>query len=457
MNRGPASIAAAAPRPEAWRRYFRLAEHGSTVRRELLAGLTTFTTMAYIIVLNPAILAPTGIAQADLLWATVIATVAGTLLMGLWANLPIGLAPGMGSNVVFAQVLVSKMGVSWQIGLAMVFCNGLLFFLLSMSRWRQRIIEGFPEPIKRGIGLSIGGFIAWLGLSNCGVIYNLPGGGMTIGPLGQPAQLLALAGLLLTPALLTLRVPCALLLGMVAVSVAGLFVPGSDGAPLTATPQAVFALPPFNPQMLFAFDLHGFFTHFSVLLPVTLYFLVSEFFSGTATLFAVTRRANLQAPGLDIPNARAAFSSDALSSVIGAVVGTTTVTAYVESVAGVEAGGRTGLTALVVAGLFAVSILFWPLIHCVPAQASAVALVVVGFLMLRSMGDLDFTQAESAIPPLLMLLVTLVTTDLMAGMAIGCFIYTLIVLARRQWARLTAILIGLDGVFAFYLWVKEAL
>nr|WP_274610523.1 NCS2 family permease [Pseudomonas sp. TH49] len=446
-----------APRITAWRGYFRLAEQGTSARRELLAGLTTFATMAYIVVLNPAILAPTGIAQADLLWATVIATVVGTLLMGLWANLPIGLAPGMGSNVVFAQILVSKMGVSWQIGLAMVLCNGLLFFLLSMSRWRQRIIEGFPEPIKRGIGLSIGGFIAWLGLSNCGLIHSLQGGGITIVPFGQPGQLLALAGLLLAPLLMALRVPCALLMAIVAVTVAGLFVPGSDGTPLTATPLALFALPPFNPQMLFAFDLKGFFAHFSLLLPVTLYFLISEFFSGTATLFAVTRRAHLQAPGQDIPNARAAFSSDALSSMIGAAVGTTTVTAYVESIAGVEAGGRTGLTALVVAGLFAVSIQFWPLIHCVPAQASAVALVMVGFLMLKSIGDLDFTQAETAIPPLLMLLVTLVTTDLMVGMAMGCFIYTLIVLARRQWARLTVILIGLDGVFAFYLWVKDAL
>lgn len=457
MSLGPVSALVAAARPSAWRGFFRLAEQGTTARRELVAGLTTFATMGYIIVLNPAILAPTGIAQADLLWATVIATVVGTLLMGLWANLPIGLAPGMGSNVVFAQVLVSKMGVSWQIGLAMIFCNGLLFFLLSMSRWRQRIIEGFPEPIKQGIGLSIGGFIAWLGLSNCGLIHNLPDSTMTLGPLGQPAQLLALAGLLLTPVLMALRVPCALLLGIVGVSAAGLLVPGSDGMPLTAAPQAVFALPPFNPQMLLAFDLKGFFTHFSLLLPVTLYFLISEFFSGTATLFAVTRRAHLQAPGQDIPNARAAFSSDALSSVIGAAVGTTTVTAYVESIAGVEAGGRTGLTAVVVAGLFAVSILFWPLIHCVPAQASAVALVMVGVLMLKSIGDLEFTQAEMAIPPVLMLLVTLLTTDLMVGMAMGCFSYTVIVLARRQWVRLTAILIGLDGVFAFYLWVKDAL
>lgn len=453
MNRDGVGVALGAG-PAGW---WRLGAQGTTLRRELQAGVTTFVTMAYIVVLNPAILAPTGVAQADLLWATVIAAVVGTLMMALWANLPIALAPGMGSNVLFAQVLVGKMGVSWQIGMAMLLFNGVLFFLIAMTRWRQRIVEGFPEPIKLGMGMSIGGFIAWLGLCNAGLIQPSVEGGWAWRQWDQPATLLALGGILAMPLLRGVGVPCALLVGIVAVSLAGLWVSGADGAPLTATPDVLLALPPFNPEMLLAFDLAVFFGHFLVLLPVTLYFLISEFFSGTATLFAVTRRAGLQGPDGQVPNARAAFSSDALATVVGALVGTTTVTAYVESVAGVEAGGRTGLTALVVAALLALSVLFWPLIRCVPPQATAGVLVMVGASMLAQVRELDRGAPENTLSPLLMLVVTLASGDLMVGMAFGCFLYTSIVLARRQWHRLTTVLLGLDGVFAFYLWVKDTL
>ncbi|MCS4510448.1 NCS2 family permease [Xylophilus ampelinus] len=440
-----------------WRGPFQLEAHGTTVRRELIAGLTTFVTMAYIVVLNPAILAPTGIEPSALLWGTVLAAVLGTLLMAWWANLPIALAPGMGSNAIFAQVLVVKMGVSWQIGLTMVLINGLLFFVIAMTRWRQKIIEGFPDPIKLGIQISIGCFISWLGLRSAGLIAFLPGGGITLGRLDEPATLLAVVGLLLTLMLMARRAAWALLASMLLVSVAGLFVVGRDGVPLTRMPVAFLALPPFNPGMLFAFDLRGYFTHFALLLPISLYFLISEFFSGTATLFAVTRRAGLQLPGQDIPNARAAFSSDALGTVIGAAAGTTTVTAYAESVAGVEAGGRTGLTALCVAALFAVSIFFWPLIRCIPSQASAAALVAVGVLMLEGIRDIDFSIPENSMTPLLMLVVTLATADLMAGMAAGCFVYTLVAVVRGRWKEISLILLGLDAVFAFYLWVKDTL
>ncbi|MFE8646322.1 NCS2 family permease [Sphingomonas sp. NCPPB 2930] len=440
-----------------WLARFQLEAHGTTARRELVAGLTTFVTMAYIVVLNPAILAPTGVAPSDLLWGTVLAAVLGTLLMAWWANLPIALAPGMGSNAIFAQVLVVKMGVSWQIGLTMVLVNGLLFFVIAMTRWRQKIIEGFPEPIKIGIQISIGGFIAWLGLRSAGLIEFLPGVGIALGRLDEPATLLALAGLLLTLMLMARRAAWALLASMLVVSVAGLFVAGRDGVPLTRMPDAFLALPPFNPGMLFAFDIRGYFTHFVLLLPISLYFLISEFFSGTATLFAVTQRAGLLLPGRDFPNARAAFSSDALGTVIGAAAGTTTVTAYAESVAGVEAGGRTGLTALCVAALFAVSIFFWPLIRCIPPQASAAALVAVGVLMLEGVRHIDFSAPENSMPPLLMLVVNLATADLMAGMAMGCFVYTLIGLVRGNRKEIGVILIGLDAVFAFYLWVKDAL
>jgi len=205
-----------------------------------------------------------------------------------------------------------------------------------------------------------------------------------------------------------------------------------------------------------AFDFHEFFTKFLLLLPVTLYFLLSEFFSGTATLFAVTRRANLMTAG-EMPNAKAAFASDALSSIVGAAVGTSTVTAYVESVAGVEAGGRTGLSGVVVAGLFVLALFFGPLIEIIPAQATAPALVLVGLLMMEGLAGLDLTQPEATLPPLSMVLFTVCTGDLMVGLSVGCFVYTLTTAALGQWAKITPMVVGLDAAFVIFLVLRNTI
>lgn len=429
--------------------FFGIRASGSTVGREIIAGLTTFGAMSYVVVVNPAILSATGMDLHALIVTTALAAMVGTLMMALGANLPIALAPGMGSNIVFAQVVVLKLGVSYQTALAMVLVGGCLFVLLSVTRLRERLVQGFPDAIRLGMQCGIGLFIAYLGLKNGGLVVQ-GAHGVSFGPLRQPAVMLVFLGMLGTPVLVALRVPGALLLSILAITLAGLLVPGAGGHPVTSHPQHLLDWPSLPRQMLFAPDFRQFFSHFLVLLPIALYFFLSDFFSATATLIGVTRRAGMMDASGRIPNARRAFTADGAASVVGALLGSSTVVAYVESAAGVEAGGRTGLTSVVVAALFGLSLFFWPVIAVIPPQATAPALVLVGVLMMEGIRDIDTSCPENAIPPILILLLVVVTTDLMMGLASGCFVYTLIVLATRQWRKLTPMLLAVDAVLMLY-------
>jgi AGZA family xanthine/uracil permease-like MFS transporter len=437
--------------------YFEIEQRGSKVSREILAGMTTFAAMSYIVVVNPMILSSTGMDRSALLQATVISAVVGTLVMALWANLPIALAPGMGSNLVFSQVLVTQMGVSWKTGLALVFLNGVVFLLISLMRWREKIISAVPGTIKLGMQSSIGIFIAYLGLKNGGLVVADPQSFIAFAKLSDPAALLAFMGIILTPVLVVLRIPGAFLISIIGITVAGLFIHHPNGQAVTPRPEHFVGLPAMNPALLFAFDFREFFGKFLLLLPITLYFLLSEFFSGTATMLAIARRANLLTPSGELPNARAALSSDAISSIVGAAVGTSTVTTFVESVAGVEAGGRTGLSGIVVAALFALSIFLGPVLAIIPQQATAPALVLVGILMMEGLGELDLTRPESTLPPLAMLLFTVCTGDLLVGLSVGFFVYTFTVLALRQWRKITPMVIALDLVFVVFLILRNSI
>ena len=422
---------------------------GSTVGREIVAGCTTFGAMSYIVVVNPAILSATGMDLHALIITTALAAIIGTLMMALSANLPIALAPGMGSNIVFAQVVVLRMGVSYQTALAMVMTGGILFVVLSLTRFRARLVEGFPDSIRLGMQCGIGLFIAYLGLKNGGLVVQ-GAHGVSFGHLREPAVMLVFLGMLATPVLMAVRVPGALLLSIIVLTLIGLAVPGPHGHPVTAHPTHYLDWPTLPRRLLFAVDFRQFASHFLVLLPIALYFFLSDFFSATATLVGVTRRAGMMDAHGRIPNAQRAFTADGAASVVGALIGSSTVAAYVESAAGVESGGRTGLTGVVVATLFALSLFFWPVIAIIPPQATAPALVLVGVLMMEGIRDLDTALPENAIPPILILLLVVVTTDLMMGLSSGCFVYTLIVLARRQWAKLTPMLLAVDAVLVLY-------
>lgn len=436
-------------------RFFQLSARGTTPAREAIAGCTTFAAMSYILVVNPLILSAAGMDRNGLFLATIVSAMAATLVMALWANLPIALAPGMGTNIVFAQVVVGQMGVPWQTGLAMVLLNALVFLLLSLTKWRARIVAAFPEPVKLGMQCSIGVFIAWLGLRSGGLLVADSGTLVSFSRLHDGAAWLTLGGILFTAMLMVRRVPGAFLLTMLVVSVLGLFIHGADGRPLTALPASWFGLPSFTGELLFALDFKGFADHFMLLLPVTLYFLLIEFFAGTATMFGVIRSAGLLQPNGDLPRARAAFASDAMGSVIGAVAGTSTVTAYVESVAGVEAGARSGLSGVVVAALFGLALFAGPILTAIPACATAPVLVLVGLCMLDGLRELDTGTPEHYLPPLLMLLVTACSADLMVALALGCFVYTLMLLARRRWPGF--MVLGLDAVFVLYLALRGAI
>lgn len=437
-------------------RFFRIRERGSTVGRELIGGATTFAAMSYIVVVNPMILASAGMDRSALLQATVISAMVGTLVMALWANLPIALAPGMGSNLVFAQVLVTQLGVSWRTGLAMVFLNSIVFLIVALMRWREYLIRAIPDSIKLGMQSSIGIFIAYLGLRNGGLVVGDPHSLLAFARLSDPAALLAFVGVVATPLLVVLRLPGPFLVSIVAITVAGLFVHLPGGHTVTPWPTTLFALPSLSSTLMFAFDFHGFFAKFLLLLPVTLYFLLSEFFSGTSTILAITRRAGMLTDSGGMPNARAALASDAISSMVGAAVGTSTVTTFVESVAGVESGARTGLSGVVVAGLFGLSMLLGPVLAIIPPQATAPSLVLVGILMMEGLGELDLSIPGNALPPLSMLLFTVCTGDLLAGLAVGFFVQTITQIAVGQWRRISPILMALDAVFVLFLVLRNS-
>jgi AGZA family xanthine/uracil permease-like MFS transporter len=439
-------------------RFFKIGEKGSTISREVVAGITTFAAMSYVIVVNPAIVSAAGMDRDSLIIVTILASVIGSIIMGVWANLPVGLAPGMGSNVIFAQIVVLQLGVSWQIGLTIIFLDAIAFLALALSGIREKLVVAFPEPIKLGIQCGLGLFIAYIGLKNGGLIISTARSSIAFGNLSHPATLLTFAGVLLTPVLLVLRVPGALLASIVILTVVGFFVPGATaGSYVTPLPEHILALPKAPTELLWAFDFKGLFNHLTLLLPIILYFFLADFFSATSTLIGVTRRANMTTPDGSFPNAREALSSDAAASIIGAALGTPTVTGYIESVTGVEAGGRTGLTAVVVGGMFALSLFLWPLIAIIPPQATAPALVVVGVLMMEGIRDINPAFPETCFPPILTLLVTVCTADLMAGMGAGCLVYTLMVAAGRQWSKISPMLIGIDAVFILYFVVSTTL
>ncbi|MCX5618772.1 NCS2 family permease [Bombella sp. TMW 2.2543] len=429
--------------------FFQISQRHSTIPREIIAGLTIFGSMAYIMAVNPAILAGAGLARHDMVMTTIAGAVAGTLLMALWARLPLALAPAMSSNVLFTQVIVQQAHVSPPTAFTVVLFSGLCFTLLSLTRLRLKIIQSFPPSIVLGIQVAIGAFIARIGLVTAGIAVP-SSNGLSFAPLSHPSVILALAGILLCLLLQLLRVPAGLLITIIILTLLGLVVPGTDGHPLTQLPARLIDWPHYPVHMLAPFSFGDFFHHIGLLLPITLYMLLSDFFDATATMLTVTRRAGLHGtkehPELD-PRA---FTADGAASILGALLGTCTVSAYLESLTGAETGGRTGLSALTVALLFAVSCCLWPLITAIPALATAPILVFVGIIMLGSLTDLPRTM-DDAFPPLCMLLLTVVTGNFMLALACGMLLYTTILIVRRAFHKITPIIIGLDITFLCYM------
>ncbi len=440
----------AAP-PTGWLdRRFRLAERGTLPGQEAIAGLTTFAAMAYIIAVNPAIMSQAGMDRGELVIATALAAIFGSVMMGLTANLPLAVAPAMGSNVIFTFVLVKQMGVPWQGALAMVAITGAVFLALSLSRLRERVARDVPEVLKIGIQAAVGTLIVFIGLRGAGFVVASPSTYIAMGSLKNPPVILTLVGLLVTPVLVVRRVPGALILSIAAITVIGLFVPAAGGRMVTTPPSVLVAWPKWPTDTALALDFGYVAKHFLLVLPLLFYFICAEFFSTLGTLIGVTGAANLRRPDGSIPNATAAFATDATASIVGPLLGTSVVTAYIESVTGVQAGGRTGLTSLTVAILFALSLFLWPIFVIIPPQATAPALVLVGILMMQGLTRIDLSVLESAVPIVLTLLVTVLTNNLINGMALGTLSFILLNLALGRVREITGVVWGLGVVFLAY-------
>jgi len=396
---------------------FHLEAHGSTVRTEILAGVTTFLTMAYIVVVNPGILAAAGIDHGAAFVATCLAAAIGSVAMGLYANLPIALAPGMGINAYFTFVVVKGMGVPWQVALGAVFISGLLFLVVSLLRVREWVINAIPLSLKLAIGAGIGLFLGIIGLKEMGVVVAHPATFVTLGNLSAPTTLLSCLGFLLIAGLAAKRVPGAILIGIIATALIGI--------PFGLTTfQGVVAMPPSIAPTLFQLDIAGALS-LGVVVVVMTFFLV-DVLDNAGTLIATMQRAGLLRPDGSIPRLRQALVADSGGAMIGAVLGTSTTVSYIESSAGIQAGGRTGLTAVVVGLLFLLTLFFAPLATAIPAFATAPALVFVACMMAGALRDIDWDQETEYVPAVVVALGMPFTFSITTGIGLGFIVYAVL-------------------------------
>lgn len=432
---------------------FDLHGHGTTVGRECVAGVTTFAAMAYILAVNPLILENAGMDRGAAITATALAAALGSALMGLLTNYPIAQAPGMGLNAFFAFSICLGMGVPWQSALGLVFYSGVLFFILSVSGLRRRMIDAFPLSLKIGISAGIGMFIALLGLKNAGLVVSDPNTVVALGNLTQPGPLLALGGIILAAVLVARRVPGALLIGIGVVALAGLFIPAGEEGTLTPRPDGIVSTPASLAPVFLMLDLGYLWQNFAAAFPVVLALLFVDLFDSTGTLIGVAQRAGFLNERGELPRMNRALMADASASMTGALIGTSTTTAYIESAAGVEAGGRTGLTSLVVAACFLLALVFTPLLVAVPAIATGPALVIVGVFMMQGLRALALDDWLVAVPALVTLIMIPLTFSISDGIAIGFLVYVGLMVGVGKWRGVSITAWLLTVIFlAHFLW-----
>lgn len=419
-------------------RYFQLAAHGTTVRTEVLAGLTTFLTMAYIIFVNPDILAAAGMPRDAVFVATCLAAAIGSAIMGLYANYPIAVAPGMGLNAYFAFAVVGGMGFTWQQALGAVFISGVLFVLVSLFRLREWIVNAIPRSLKFAISAGIGLFLAIIGLKNAGLIAGHQATLVTLGDLHQPGTLLAVGGFLLIVALEQRKVPGAIIIGILAVT-------GTAAALGLTSITGIVAMPPSLAPTFMQLDIVGALN--MGLLSVIMTFFLVELFDASGTLIGVAHRAGLLDKDGRLPRLKKALLADSMAIVVGAGLGTSSSTAYIESAAGTAVGGRTGLTAVVVALLFLAALVFSPLAAAVPAYATAPALCYVAVLMIRGLAEIDWDDLTEAAPAVITAITMPFTFSIAHGIAFGFISYATLKLLTGRYRELTPAVAVIAVVF----------
>ena len=426
-------------------RYFQLEKHGTTVRTELVAGMTTFLAMAYIVFVNQFYLGDiAGMDKGAVFVATALAAAIGTMIMGVWAKLPIAQAPGMGLNAFFAFTVVLGLGVSWQTALAGTMVSGLVFLVLALTGVRKLVIDAIPMQLKLAVGAGIGLFIAFIGLKASGIVVDSPATTVTLGDLKEPTTMLAIFGIVATAVLLTRGVRAAVFYGILLTSIAGMVFG------LIPVPSAIVSAPPsLAPTFGVAFgELSNVFNPTMLVVVFTMLFV--DFFDTAGTLIAVTKQADLLTPEGEIPGGNRPLVSDAIATVAGAALGTSTTTSYIESSAGVGAGGRTGLTSVATSVLFLITLFFSPILGAVTAQVTAAALIVVGLMMAKPLSEIAWEEWEYGIPAFIVILTMPLTYSIANGIALGLVLFPLLAVVRGKAKNVSPTMYALGLLFLAY-------
>lgn len=422
-------------------KFFGIKKLGSSMRTELVAGITTFMTMAYILAVNPDILSATGMDKGAVFTATALAAIIGTLVMALVAKLPFALAPGMGLNAFFAFSVVIGMGYSWQFALTAVLLEGFIFILLTIFNIRELIINSIPMNVKHAVSVGIGLFIAFIGFSGAGVIVNNDATLVSMGDMGNPTVLLGLGGLILTGILLALKVKGALLIGILITTIAGIPVG------ITSVPEGtkLISAPPSLEPIFFQFDFSQIFTLDMLIVLFT--FLFVDMFDTVGTLVGVSDKAGMLDKQGRVPRAKQALFADSIGTTFGAMLGTSTVTTYVESAAGVAEGGKTGMTALTVAAMFLLALFFAPVFTMIPSAATAPALILVGLFMMSPVLKINFSDFTEAIPAFLTIIIMPLSYSIAEGITFGMLSYVLLKLFTGRYKEVSIVMYVVAALF----------
>jgi AGZA family xanthine/uracil permease-like MFS transporter len=418
-------------------RYFRLSENQTTIRQELLGGLTTFLTMAYIVVVNPQILSQAGMPVEGVVFATCIASAAATLVMGLYANYPIALAPGMSLNAYFTYSVCLGMHVPWRTALGVIFFSGVFFLILTVTRVREQIVNGIPDCLKHSTAGGIGMFIAFVGLRNAKLVVANPATFVSLGSFSNHEAQLACVGLAIMLILMSRKISGAILIGIFATTLLGIL------RGMATWPAKILSLPHASSTWL-QLDLRGA-LHLG-LLEIIFIFLFVDLFDNVGTLVGVCEQGGFVRNG-KIPRVGRALVSDAIGTIFGSLTGTSTVTSYIESAAGVAAGARTGLSNIVVAVLFLLAVFCAPLAAAIPAYATAPALILVGALMTEAIARVQWSEFTEAIPAFVTLLATPLTFSIATGLSLGLISYTLVKVAAGKFREVSLLIWILTALF----------
>lgn len=434
-------------------KFFKLTENNTNVKVEIIAGITTFLSMAYILVVNPLTLADAGMDPGAVFTATAISAIIATLIMGLYANFPVALAAGMGTNSFLTYSVVLGMGYQWQDGLFAIFISGLLFLLLSVTGLRKVIINAIPRSLKYATSAGVGLFIAFIGMQNAGIIVDTEGILVGLGDFSNPAVLLAIIGLFITMFLVARETKAAIFVGMAITTVLGIIMQFAGLDTGIVAPTAIISAPPsLEPVFGHLFSdvqVGALLTDFRFW-AVVISFLFVDFFDTAGTLVAVGSEAGFIGEDGNLDGAERALFADATATTIGAVLGTSSVTTYVESLAGVKAGGRTGLTAVVVAVCFLIALFFSPLLAIVTSSVTAPALITVGTLMAVNKGKINYENYADTAASFLTMLMMVVSYSIATGLATGIITFTVLKIAQKEQKDLHPVLYVLTVFFIFY-------